>query len=161
MNLKTNSVFILFFVLFFCSCDDKRFYDEYIKLDGKWTTKDKIEFPFEQKDTINLYNMFVTVRNNNDYPFNNLFIIVKLNQPDSITKVDTLQYAMANADGTLLGEGITDTKHNKLWYKENFKFPKSGKYSLSIEQANRETGKNKGIDVLEGVTEVGFRIEKK
>ena len=161
MNLKVNSILLLFFVILFSSCDDKRFYDEYVNLDGKWTKQDKVDFSFEQKDTINLYNMFVTVRNNNDYPFNNLFIIVKLNQPDNVVKVDTLQYLMANPDGTLLGDGITDTKHNKLWYKENFKFSKSGKYTLSIEQANRETGKSKGLDALEGITEVGFRIEKK
>lgn len=161
MTRKENSILLLLFVIIFCSCDDKRFYDEYRNLDGKWSKKDKIDFSFEQKDTINLYNMFVTVRNNNDYPFNNLFIIVKLNQPDDVTKIDTLEYLMANPDGTLLGEGATDTKHSKLWYKENFKFPISGKYSLSIEQANRETGKTKGLDALDGVTEVGFRIEKK
>ena len=161
MNLKTNSVFLLFFVVIFSSCDDKRFFDEYKKLDGKWKKEDKIAFSFEQKDTINLYNMFLSVRNNNNYPFNNMFVIVTLNQPDNVVKVDTLEYAMANADGTLLGEGITDTKNNKLWYKENFKFPKAGKYTLSIEQANRETGVSKGITALEGITEVGFRIEKK
>ena len=161
MNLKANSILLLFFVVFFSSCDDKRFFDEYIQLDNKWTKEDKISFSFEQNDTINLYNLFITVRNNNEYPFSNLFVIVKLNQPDNIVKIDTLQYLMANPDGTLLGEGITDTKHNKLWFKENFKFPKSGKYTLLIEQANRETGKTKGVDALEGITEVGFRIEKK
>jgi gliding motility-associated lipoprotein GldH len=161
MNLKGNSILLLLFVIIFSSCDDKRFYDEYKNLDGKWSKKDRVDFSFEQKDTIHLYNMFVTVRNNNNYPFNNLFVIVKLNLPDGITKVDTLEYLMANPDGTLLGEGITDTKHSKLWYKENFRFTKSGKYSLSIEQANRETGKTKGLDELHGITEIGFRIEKK
>lgn len=161
MNKKASKLILLFLVVLFSSCDDKRFYDEYVKLDGKWTKEDKVEFSFEQKDTVNLYNMFLSVRNNNDYPFNNLFVIVKLNQPDEIVKVDTLEYLMANADGTLLGEGITDTKHSKLWYKENFKFPKSGDYTLSIQQANRETGKTKGVEALEGITEVGFRIEKK
>lgn len=161
MNLKESSILLLFFVMLFSSCDEKRFYDEYVSLEGKWTKKDQIEFSFEQKDTINLYNMFVTVRNNNEYPFNNLFLIVKVSQPDNFVKVDTLEYLMANADGTLLGEGITDTKHNKLWFKENFKFPKSGEYSVSITQANRETGKVKGVEELEGITEVGFRIEKK
>ena len=159
MNLKRNSVLLLFFIVIFTSCDDKRFFDEYVSLDGKWTSKNQVEFSFEQKDTINLYNMFVTVRNNNDYPFNNLFLIVKVNQPDNVVKVDTLEYLMANPDGTLLGEGITDTKHNKLWFKENFK--KSGQYSVSISQANRETGKVKGVEELQGITEVGFRIEKK
>lgn len=161
MNKKGIKLILLFFVVFFTSCDDKRFFDDYIELDGKWTNEDKVEFSFEQKDTINLYNMFVTVRNNNDYPFSNLFVIIKLNQPDNVVKIDTLQYLMANPDGTLLGEGITNTKHNKLWFKENFKFPKSGKYTLLIEQANRETGSAKGVDALEGITEIGFRIEKK
>jgi hypothetical protein len=38
--------------------------------------------------------------------------------------IDTLEYEMANPDGTLMGKGITDTKENKLFYKENFTFPK-------------------------------------
>lgn len=161
MNLKRSNFLLLFFIVIFASCDDKRFFDEYKNLNGKWTTNNKIEFTFDQKDTINLYNMFITVRNNNHYPFNNLFLIVKVNQPDDLVNIDTLEYLMANPDGTLLGEGITDTKHSKLWFKENYKFPKSGKYSVLITQANRETGKVKGVEELEGVTEVGFRIEKK
>lgn len=161
MNLKVSKILFLIFVVFFSSCDDKRFYDEYVNLEGKWNKENKLKFSFEQKDTINLYNMFITVRNNNDYPFSNLFVITKLTQPDHKIKVDTLEYLMANPDGTLLGEGVTDTKHSKLWYKENFKFSKAGKYTLSIEQANRETGKIQGVQDLEGITEVGFRIEKK
>ena len=161
MNQKASKIILLLIVVLFISCDDKRFFDEYVSLDGKWTKEDKVAFTFEQKDTINLYNMFLNVRNNNEYPFNNLFVILTLNQPNKVVEVDTLEYAMTNADGTLLGEGVTDTKHNKLWYKENFKFPKSGKYTLHVEQANRETGNTKGIGALKGVTEVGFRIEKK
>ncbi len=156
-----NKYILLALIFLCCACDDKQFFDQYISLNGNWTQKDKIAFSFEQKDTINLYNMFVTLRNNNEYPFNNLFLIVKLNQPNQIIKIDTLEYAMAYPDGTLMGNGITDTKHSKLWYKENFKFSKAGKYKVYIEQANRETGTIKGVTTLKGVTEVGFRIEKK
>lgn len=161
MNLKANKIFFILFVVLFSSCDNKSFYDKYINLDGKWNNEKKLTFSFEQKDTINLYNMFITIRNNNKYPFNNLFVIAKLNQPNNEVQVDTLEYVMANPDGTLLGDGVTDTKHSKLWYKENFKFSKAGNYSFAIEQANRETGKIKGVQDLEGVTEIGFRIEKK
>ena len=161
MHLKISKVFFLILVVFFVSCDEKRYFDDYKNLDGKWSNKEDISFSFEQNDSINLYNMFVNIRNNNDYPFNNLFLIVKINQPDNVIKIDTLQFEMTKPDGTLLGEGITDTKHNKLWYKENYKFPLKGKYRVTIEQANRESGKINGTEVLEGVTEVGFRIEKK
>ena len=142
------------------SCDKKRVFDEYQQIDGSWHKKQKVSFAFEQKDTVQNYNMYVNIRNNNDYPYNNLFLIVSMLQPDGVTKVDTLEYQMANPDGSLMGEGFSDVKESKLWYKENEKFPKAGKYVVSIQQAVRETGKVPGVEQLQGVSEVGFRIEK-
>jgi hypothetical protein len=54
---------------------------------------------------------------------------------------------MASPDGTLLGEGFTDIKESKLFYKENVRF--KGKYKVSIKQAVRETGKVPGVTLLE------------
>ena len=82
-----------------------------------------------------------------------------MEQPDKVTKVDTLEYQMADADGTLLGDGFTDIKESKLVYKERMKF-KSGSYKIHIRQAVRQTGKVTGIEKLDGITDVGFRIEK-
>lgn len=142
------------------SCDKKRVFDEYKSLDGKWNKDSIVTFEFEQKDTVSKYNLFVNVRNNSSYPYNNLFLIVQMSQPGTnLTKVDTLEYQMANADGTLMGEGFTDVKESKLWYKENQTFPKPGKYVVSIQQAVRKSGQVPGVQELEGVTEVGFRIE--
>lgn len=119
---KSNLLFAIGISLLFISCDEKRVFDEYRKLDGSWKKKDTIEFTFEQKDTINPYNLFLNIRNNNEYPYNNLFVIVALTQPDSLVKIDTLEYAMAYPDGKLMGEGFSDVKENKLWYQENFTF---------------------------------------
>jgi hypothetical protein len=66
---------------------------------------------------------------------------------------------MSNPDGTLLGDGFTDVKESKLYYKERMKF-KSGNYKIHIKQALRQTGKVEGVQKLEGITDVGFRIEK-
>jgi len=103
--------------------------------------------------------LFLSIRDNNDYPFNNLFLIVSMEQPDKVTKVDTLEYMMADPDGSLLGDGFTDVKESKLVYKEHMKF-KSGIYKVHIRQAVRQTGKVTGVQKLEGITDVGFRIEK-
>ena len=73
--------------------------------------------------------------------------------------VDTLEYQMANPDGSLLGEGFTDVKESKLVYKERMKF-KKGNYKIHIRHAVRQTGKVVGVAKLDGITEVGFRIEK-
>lgn len=158
-----NNKFLIFgfaLSLLFMSCDKKRVFDEYKEIDGSWHKKQKVTFAFEQNDTLQDYNMFVNIRNNNDYPYNNLFLIVSMLQPDGVTKVDTLEYQMANPDGSLMGEGFSDVKESKLWYKENTRFPKAGKYIVTVQQAVRETGKVPGVEQLQGVSEVGFRIEK-
>src|SRR5574343_249580 len=157
-TFKKLALFGLIFVLF--SSDKNQVFDEYREFDGTWKKNQKATFTFEQKDTISKYNMFLNVRNNNDYPYNNLFVIVSMNEPGGKVLVDTLEYQMTNPDGTLLGKGFSDVKESKLWYKENFSFAKVGKYTVTVEHALRQTGRVTGVQDLEGVTEVGFRIEK-
>ncbi|WP_297333834.1 gliding motility lipoprotein GldH [Flavobacterium sp.] len=155
-----HSIFLFAALLLFCSCDKKRVFDEYKEFDGTWNKDSIVSFEFEQQDTVRLYNMFINIRNNNDYPFSNLYLIVEMQEPGTdVTQVDTLEYQMAEADGTLLGEGMTDIKESKLWYKEKQRFPTPGKYKVNIQQAVREAGQVPGVQELEGVMEVGFRIE--
>lgn len=160
MPTKNSIALLAAMVALFCSCDKKRVFDEYKNLDGKWNKDSIVSFEIDQKDTVSRYNLFVNVRSNNSYPYSNLFLIVEMQQPGTkLTKVDTLEYQMANPDGSLMGDGFTDTKESKLWYKENVHFPKAGKYRFNIMQAMRQTGKVPGVQVLEGVTDVGLRIE--
>jgi gliding motility-associated lipoprotein GldH len=157
MKLK-SSIFIFLIAISLISCDKKRVFDEYKSVGNSWKKDSIVTFSFTQKDTTSAYNLFVNIRNNNNYPFSNLFLIVSMQQPGGLTKVDTLQYEMTNPDGSLLGEGFSDIKENKLFYKEKLKFNKVGTYKVSIKQAVRKTGKIDG-EPLEGVTDVGFRIE--
>jgi len=155
-----NSIVAMSLVLLLVSCDKKRVFDEYKSIDGKWNKDSIVSFSFDQKDTVSKYNLFINVRNNNSYPYNNMFLIVQLQQPGTkLTKVDTLEYQMANPDGSLMGDGFTDIKESKLWYKENVKFPKAGKYTITIQQAVRKSGEVPGVEELDGVTDLGFRIE--
>jgi len=158
MKLK-NSVLILLVSVFFLSCDDKRVFDEYKSVGSAWHKDSVVSFNLPELDSTKKYDLFLNIRDNNNYPFSNLFLIVSLEKPNGYTKVDTLEYEMAAPDGTLLGNGFTDIKESKLYYKENVKFRE--KYKLHIKQAVREGGKVPGVTQLEGITEVGLRIEKK
>lgn len=158
MKLK-NSVLILLVSVFFLSCDDKRVFDEYKSVGSAWHKDSVVSFNLPELDSTKKYDLFLNIRDNNNYPFSNLFLIVSLEKPNGYTKVDTLEYEMAAPDGTLLGNGFTDIKESKLYFKENVKF--RGKYKLHIKQAVREGGKVPGVTQLEGITEVGLRIEKK
>nr|WP_294927120.1 gliding motility lipoprotein GldH [uncultured Flavobacterium sp.] len=158
MRIK-NSGFLLLAAILLFSCDKKRVFDEYKSVGSAWHKDSIITFDLPVLDSTKRYNLFVNLRDNNNYPFNNLFLIVAIEMPNGFTKVDTLEYQMANPDGTLLGNGFSDIKESKLYLKENVKF--RGKYKVHIKQAVRESGKIPGVQELEGITDVGFRIEQK
>lgn len=158
MSLKSSIFFILITVLF-ASCDKKRVFDEYKSVGKAWNKNTVVGFNLPKLDTVKRYNLYVNLRANDNYQFNNLFLIVSLEQPDGLTKVDTLEYQMAEADGTLLGDGFSDIKESKLFYKSNVQFKASENNKVYIKQAVRKTGKVVGVENLEGITAVGFRIE--
>ncbi|OYX25345.1 MAG: gliding motility lipoprotein GldH [Flavobacteriales bacterium 32-35-8] len=156
-----NSI-ILFVLVFFVmvSCDSNRIYDEYKSVPNKWNKDSIISFKINPPDSLNHYNLFVNLRNTNEYKYSNLFLIVEMVFPHGKTITDTLEYKMADPTGKLLGTGFTDTKENKLWYKEHIMFNESGTYKVNIQHAMRENGKVNGVVDLEGITDVGFRIER-
>jgi len=158
MRIKNSGILLLAAVLLF-SCDKKRVFDEYKSVGSAWHKDSIVSFDLPVLDSTKRYNLFVNLRDNNNYPFKNLFLIVSLEMPNGFTKIDTLEYDMADAEGNLLGNGFTDIKESKLFYKENVKF--RGKYKVNIKQAVRQSGKIPGVQELEGITDVGFRIEKK
>jgi gliding motility-associated lipoprotein GldH len=82
-----------------------------------------------------------------------------MNFPNGNVVSDTLEYEMATPEGEWLGTGMT-TKESKLWYKENVRFPYEGMYEVHIQQAMRKINDPQGIQNLQGISEVGFRIEK-
>ena len=134
-------------------------FDKYKTLPNSWHKDSIVIFKFNPKDSINKHNLFVNLRNTNAYKYNNLFLIVEVRFPHGKTIKDTLEYKMAEPSGKLLGSGIGDTKENKLWYKENVIFNEFGEYEIRIQHAMREHGKVNGIMYLDGITDVGFRVE--
>lgn len=155
----TSSILFILITFLLVSCDEKRVFDEYKSVGSAWNKDSIVSFDLPKLEATKPYDLYLNLRNNDNYPFNNIFLLVSLENPDGLTKVDTLEYAMANNDGTLLGEGFSDTKESKLFFKENVFLSKKGQYKVKIQQAVRQNGKIKGEKELNGVTEVGFRIE--
>lgn len=160
MQRVKNHSWIALLALLLISCTNKSFYNEYQSTNGEWYKDDVKKFEVEIKDTIQPCNLYINIRNNQDYPFSNLYVIVKTVLPKGKIMIDTLQYEMAKPDGELLGEGITGVKTSKLWFKEKYKFQEKGKYIFEIQHAMRKANEIKGTDTLKGVMDVGFMIEK-
>lgn len=141
------------------SCDSHQIFDQYKTVPNQWHKDSLVSFTVSPPDSTHLYNLFINIRNTNDYKFSNLFLITEINFPHGKTIKDTLEYQMAKPNGELMGEGFTDIKENKLWYKEGVIFDEVGEYKITIQHAMRNNGEVNGVDNLEGITDVGFRIE--
>lgn len=158
MRIK-NKILIVLMLFLVISCDKKRVFDQYKSVGDAWHKDSIITFDLPKLDAKKAFNLYVNIRDNDDYPYNNIFLIVSLEQPNRKVKVDTLEYLMANPDGTLLGDGFSDIKENKLFYKDKVTFDQKGLYKIHIKQAVRQTGKIEGVNALEGISDIGFRIE--
>lgn len=143
------------------ACDSNRVYDEYQSVPERgWHKDSMITFKVEKIDTLKPYHLFINLRNNNNYNYNNIFLITEMNFPNGKVISDTLEYEMAYPNGDWMGQGFGDVYESKLWYKENVRFPETGTYQFKIRQAMRKNGNVNGISELQGITDVGFRIEK-
>ena len=155
---KFFGVFLGLFAL--VSCDKNQVFDTYKTIETKGWHKDSIvSFKLPVMDSLQQYQLYFNVRNTNDYKYSNLFLITEIEHPNGKNQVDTLEYKMAEPDGTWLGQGFSSLKENKLWFKENFKFQENGAYTISVQHAMRTNGKVNGIVHLEGISDVGFRVE--
>ncbi len=141
------------------SCDDNRVFDKYETVSGSWEKDEKISFILPELDSLQQYNLFINVRNTNEYRYSNLFLISEMEFPNGKIVTDTLEYEMSEPNGEWLGTGFSDLKENKLWYKENVSFAEKGTYKVILQHAMRKNGETLGINSLEGITDIGFRIE--
>ena len=152
---------IVFGIFLLCvSCDTDTVVSGNQNISGGWDVDQPAVFEIPQLDSLRTYNMFLNVRNTNDYKFNNLFLIVRMDFPHGKVVTDTLEYRMAHPDGTWMGQGIGSVKENKLWYKEGIRFAETGNYNITITHAVRNNGAVEGVKNLEGITDVGYSIEK-
>jgi len=165
MQIRTSRLLLVavIFCFLITSCDSKAVFDVYKSVPNQWHKDSVISYTIKAPDTLKNYDLYVQLRNTNDYKFSNLFLIVELNYPNGKVVKDTLEYKMAAPNGELLGTGFSDLKENKLWFrgfKKPFKFNEEGEYTVNIQHAMRNNGEIKGIVNLEGITDIGFRVEQ-
>lgn len=150
----------LFGVFLLLACESNIVLSETKSLPNGWDKNEPITFTIPQLDSLKAYNIFINVRNSNEYPYNNLFLVASIKFPHGKTTTDTLEYKMAYPNGAWMGEGIGSIKENKLWFKENIRFSEAGNYNITITQAVRNIGEVDGVSQLPGITDVGFSIEE-
>ena len=154
MRFKT----LLVTSFFIFSCESNIEYIQYNSIENQWN-KDSIQnFVFELADT-KKYNTYINLRINKDYPFSNIFLITTLMDSLSVLSKDTLNFKIADKSGKFLGKKRVNIIENSLIHKEKIELEKNKKYSVSVEHAMRIINKVSGLKRLDGVVDVGYKIE--
>ncbi len=162
MGTKTslNRLFLLLIILLgILSCSQSYEKQKTVDFEKQYWHRDSIVSLQFIPEANQKYNLSFLIRNDNEYPYSNLFLIGSIS--DGKNKiVDTLEYDMADAEGNWLGTGVGEIKESKLVFKKNYLFKDTIPYIISVQHAVRKTGNIKGDKIAKGITNVGIIIEK-
>lgn len=138
-------------LLFSC---EQPLYENYEQIQNAvWEKNKEFLFAFEITDTTALYDITLEVRNNNIYPYRNLWLFSEEKFPDGSIMRDTTEYKLADENGKWNGQGFSVFQQS-FPFRANYSFPQGGEYSFTFLQGMRR-------DELKGIQAIGLRVEKK
>ncbi|SUP53899.1 Gliding motility lipoprotein gldH precursor [Weeksella virosa] len=148
---KISFTFLL--VLIFFSCESKHYYQENQDLSAGWAKDSIKEFSFHVKDSVDIHaNLAFLLRNKTDYAYSNLYLFTTIKDPKGHEMTDTLQYYIANPDGSWIGKGI-QAKEQLLILRENLPLKDTGVYKIQVKQGMR-------TNILKGLKDISLIVDK-
>ncbi|MDR0547508.1 MAG: gliding motility lipoprotein GldH [Dysgonamonadaceae bacterium] len=149
---KIQGIILTVFLLLCMACAHIDTFSEFHSFHGhEWQQSEIVRFEAPVSDASKLYNLFIEIRNNNQYPFANLWLFIDVRMPDGTVRSDTIEIPLADVYGKWLGNGIGTYSLSYL-YKEKIQYPDTGTYVYTIRQGMRS-------EVLNGISEVGLRVK--
>lgn len=154
MKYFIKSGVLLALVVFFTACDYRVFYEKIDHFSGEEWFKDSVlTYPIEIKDSMEFYNIYLTVRNSTDYQTQMLYVFLTTEFPTGALAKDTLGCTIATPRGEWTGKGKGRLRDNEFLLKENVRFPIKGHYRFTVEQAMR-------TNPLTGIESFGIRFDE-
>ena len=115
-----------------------------------WSSQDTVQLTFDVSQPAHRHDLQIGLRHNNDYPFSNLYLFVRLTYPNGRTLTDTLSCPLAGPDGQWYGTGSGWVDH-RIGYKKGVAFPLEGRYTMDVVHAMRR-------DPLPGISDIRFAM---
>lgn len=156
MNKINLLISILFLsVIIFCSsCGEKYIYDKkYDITNQSWKYKDTLNFDFEIKDSMKIYNLYLEIAHTENYPFQNLYMMTYTKFPNGMRPSQLLNVELAEKTGKWQGEKSSDSWIQKVDLQKGAFFNQVGKYTLTLTQFMRQ-------DSLPALKSIRFAIEE-
>jgi gliding motility-associated lipoprotein GldH len=151
--LKSCSLFIIACFLF-TACNTLDVFEKSASFDKhEWKSTDKPSFDFAIADTNALYNIYVVVRHDDAYHYNNLWLNIITQAPASKPETQQIELTLANNAKGWLGTGMDDVFDHRIRITSLPIKLKKGNYHFTLQHTMRE-------DPLPYVLSAGIRVEK-
>lgn len=157
MRSAIQKVLILsgcFLLLLKCGCENEKKYllNKIVPLPSSgWKYDDIKTFSFSVTDTSQPYDLFLHVRNKNEYQYQNLWVDVTIISPVEVFTKERVNVILADEYGNWKGEGGRNVNTMLHPFLENYKFPYLGIYSLELQHAMRDS-------TLQNISDIGIQI---
>ena len=143
----------VFIIVGLISCDRNRIFEKNTEIENQvWSLDQSIDFTPLILDTLGVSNVYLNIRNTDEYSYSNLFLFITTTAPTGYWIIDTVEIVMADKRGKWTGSGFGGVFYNQKLFKTDVRFPYPGSYSFKVEHGMR-------VEDLKGIRDVGLRIE--
>mgnify|MGYP006290818189 CR=1 FL=1 len=161
MSAKTKNAEVIrtiaaiFALALLSGCETGPVYEDHVDIPERGWYKDSVlSFTVGIEDTTVGYKILLHLRNNDDYPYRNIYFFRSVESERGTEFADTAQYLMADPYGKWLGTGVGQIKSHEWPFRESrVYFNQPGEYTFRMQQAMR-------TDYLEGLESVGLSVYK-
>ncbi len=151
-----NRFFVFIAALGFCclACNTLDVYEKMAFFpQHEWKSSEKPSFTFHIEDTLSAYNIYVVIRHEDAYRYNNIWLNVTTQAPSDTARAQLLKLILANNTKGWLGAGMGDVFDHRILITRTPVRLKKGDYTFLLQQAMRE-------EPLQYVLNAGIRVEK-
>ncbi len=147
MNVFSINVMLL--LLMFLSACEKPYYSHFNKIDvNGWPYMDTSNFTFQISENQKPYNIYLSIRHNKNYEYNNLWL--KVIERDTARMIET---KLAQKDGKWLSKCSNTYCLISTPLQTNYNFADTGNYNIDVVHYMR-------AEKLKGISDIGVIIEE-
>jgi gliding motility-associated lipoprotein GldH len=117
-----------------------------------WKSNEKPTFNFEISDTNSLYNIYLVLRHEDAYNYNNIWVNLDLKGPKDTLTIRR-EFILANNRQGWLGSGMDDVFEHRIPFNNKPTHLHKGTYTFTLQQDMRD-------DPLTHILNAGVRVEK-
>lgn len=148
-EVKGYGLLVIGLLMLLTSCSTDTVYSQFVPIpSGEWQVDSAMVFDYTIDDAQPDYRMVVYVRHTERYPYQNMWLFI-----DNGARRDTIEFYLADDRGQWLGNRHHGFIEMPVLLEDNYHFPDTGSYHLSIQHGMRDS-------LLRGVMDVGVEISR-